>query len=257
MQDLSHVGLGALFPPVLRHGAGQNFPQDVAVFRSSTARNVARSLPLALLAAFFPPSPFLLPCPPPFFSLGDALHIPLHPGFDDKAVTHMSWGTDETIVFSLAGADDALMQVSASGGVAEPITTLAEEDRDHRWPHLLPGGEAMLFTVRRRGNERSAEREQLVVQVLATGARRPLLRGSFPRYVETGHLVFIRDEGLWAAPFDLDTLEVTGAELPVLEGVLVSGVGKGEFALAGNGTLAYVPSNVDDRTLVAGRAHWF
>ena len=47
-------------------------------------------------------------------------------------------------------------------------------------------------------------------------------------------------DGLWAVPFDLDRLEVTGPALPVLEGLQVTGSGRGQFALGGDGSLVYV-----------------
>ena len=150
----------------------------------------------------------------------------------------------DTLVFGYIGRGDPLVAMSASGGEVRPVTTLKpdEGETDHRWPFLLPDGEALLFTVWSgpAGGE-NPETAQLAVQVLATGERRSLLAGSFPRYVPTGHIVFVRSDGLWAAPFDIDRLEVSGPERPVLEEVNVwARTGRGEFALADNGTLVYV-----------------
>jgi serine/threonine-protein kinase len=70
-----------------------------------------------------------------------------------------SWGPDDHIVF--AGLSGGLLRVSADGGTPEVITALdtANRQQSHRLPYVLPGGEAVLFTVRDQligGWERSA-----------------------------------------------------------------------------------------------------
>ena len=132
------------------------------------------------------------------------------------------------------------MQVSASGGAPEPVTTVESEGSSHhRFPEILPGGKAVLFTEW-SGNLETA---QIAVQSLETGERRILVGGTHPRYAPTGHIVFGRADSLWAVPFDSDRLEVTGTPTPVLEGVQVDDrpgtIGLANFALAGDGTLVY------------------
>ena len=122
-----------------------------------------------------------------------------------------------------------------AGGVAEPVTTLASdpEEIDHRWPELLPGGTALLFGVLTRGAP-----DRIAVKDLETGERRMLVEGLFPRYAPTGHILFVRENALWAAPFDVDRLELTGNAMPVLEGFDVPGVPS--YAVAENGSLVYL-----------------
>ncbi len=89
---------------------------------------------------------------------------------------------------------------------------------------------------------------------LETGERRVLVDGgTFPRYVPSGHLIYAREGGLLAVPFDLSRLAVTGPPVSVLEGVDMSPVnGEVEFSFSANGSLAYIPgvSGVGDRTLL-------
>ena len=40
-----------------------------------------------------------------------------------------------------------MWRVSALGGKLEPLTTLGTGELSHRWPQLLPGGSAVLFTI--------------------------------------------------------------------------------------------------------------
>ena len=153
--------------------------------------------------------------------------------------TDPSWGTNDMIVFGFRGTDLPFMQVASAGGVAEPVTTLADGESDHRQPQLLPGGTALLFSVASRSDE-----ARIAVKSLDTGERRDLLAGSTPNYVSSGHIVFAREDALWAVPFDVDRLEVTGEAVPLPEGVGVEDVsGLAHFTLARNGSLAYIPAD--------------
>ena len=151
-------------------------------------------------------------------------------------MTGASWGRDETILFGTPSA--GLSRVSAAGGEPEPVTTLEESELSHRWPNILPGGKAALFTVW----SGSVDTAQIAVVSLETGEYRTLVGGTYPRYASTGYIVFGREASLWAVPFDADRLEVTGSPVPVLEGVRVEGNrGAAQFALANDGSLLYVP----------------
>ena len=111
---------------------------------------------------------------------------------------------------------------------------------------VLPGNRGLLYTV---GGVPSANN----ISVLATGGTTPrrLTSGTFARYLPTGHVVFWREGSLWAAPFDVTRLELTGDAVPVVDRVGVTSTGYAPFAVADNGTLAYIPA-VDSprRTLV-------
>src|SRR5262249_41783878 len=101
-----------------------------------------------------------------------------------------SWASDGSIVFA-SGLGAGLSRVSAGGSV-QPLTT-ADSKRDeasHRFPHHLPGGTALLFTVGTRGSWDDARIEVLQ---LGTGERKTLIEGgSDAHYVPTGHLAYLR-----------------------------------------------------------------
>jgi len=46
---------------------------------------------------------------------------------------------------------EGLSRVRASGGAPEEITSLETGDHSHRWPQVLPGADAALFTVQAPG----------------------------------------------------------------------------------------------------------
>jgi serine/threonine-protein kinase len=63
------------------------------------------------------------------------------------------------------------------------------------------------------------------------------------RYLPSGHLVFMREEAIYAVAFDLDRLEVVGEPARAVESVQsILTTGGAQFACSDRGTLVYVPS---------------
>ena len=153
-----------------------------------------------------------------------------------------TWGPDGTIIFATTSPATGLQRVSAAGG--EP-TVLTKPDRergesDHVWPEFLPGGKAVLFTITPATGD--IANTQIAVLDLQTGTSKVLIRGgSHAHYVPTGHLVYGVAGTLRAAAFDLERLEVAGTPALVIEGVVTTGSGAAEVAVAANGSLVYIP----------------
>jgi Tol biopolymer transport system component len=153
-----------------------------------------------------------------------------------------SWGDDGTIAFTPDINGVALSKVSSAGGTPQPLTTLDQRavEETHRWPQVLPGSKAVLFTSNTHGN--NYEDADIVVYSMASGQRKTLQRGGFyARYLPSGHVVYMHEGTLFAVPFDLKRLEVTGQPAPILEGVATDpGVGGAQFSFSENGNLVYV-----------------
>jgi Tol biopolymer transport system component len=77
---------------------------------------------------------------------------------------------------------------------------------------------------------------------MSSGQRKTVQRGGFhARYVSSGHLIYVHEGTLFAVPFDLKGLEVTGPPVPVLEGVVTNPTtGGAQFSLSDSGNLVYV-----------------
>ena len=151
-----------------------------------------------------------------------------------------SWSEDGTILFAVAG-EATLRSVSAGGGAVTELPASGEAAAavDARWPQILPGGRAVIFTSGVSGNYDAAS---LVAQRLPDGVRKIVHKGGYQgRYLRSGHLVYVREGTLFAAPFDLERLEVVGASMPVLEGVVSNpGAGGAQFAVSDSGALAFL-----------------
>ena len=152
-----------------------------------------------------------------------------------------SWGPDNTIVFA-PSRSDGLYTVSAAGGEPVQLTTVdADADESaHYWPQVVPGGQ-VIFTVLHQGS--GVADDGVIESVdLASGERKVLhTGGAYGRYVPTGHLVYVRENTLFALPFDIDRMEPTGTAAPLVQGVTAnSGNGGSQYSFSDNGTLAYV-----------------
>ena len=145
-----------------------------------------------------------------------------------------SWGPGDQIVFNSGGS---LHRVSAAGGEPE---SLANPDFDkgegsYRDPQILPGGKSVLLTV-----NLGDRRFQIAALSLETGEKTIVVEGgSEAHYLPTGHLVYVGAPGtLMAVPFDLESVNVTGDPVLLLEGVRQNAVA--DYALSEQGMLIYV-----------------
>jgi len=155
-----------------------------------------------------------------------------------------SWGPAGTIVFA-PSAGTGLSRIPAAGGEVTPLTTLDEAagEVSHRWPQWLPGGDAVLFTSVR--GENPGYEMAIEAVVVETGERKVIHRGGhYGRYASTGHVLFVQDATLFALPFEPESLETQGSQMPVLEGIEAQpGEAGAQFDVSANGILAYVPGS--------------
>jgi serine/threonine-protein kinase len=146
----------------------------------------------------------------------------------------LAWGDDGNIVFT---GPKGLMRVSSAGGTPQQITTVDSKSNEvaHRWPNVLPGSRAILFSIAKPASS------QIAVLDAAKHTTRVLMENaSTPRYVATGHLIYYRSGALFAAPFDPNRLQITGSEAPVVEhvaGVVADGA---DYSVSDGGMLAYM-----------------
>ena len=149
-----------------------------------------------------------------------------------------SWGAGGEVVFGERRR--GLMLVPETGGEPRQLTTSGPGE-PHLWPQFLPGGDHVVFTRWTTGDPPGM---QVAVITVETGEFHTLVEGTSPRYASTGHLVFARDSSLWAVAFDAGRLEITGEPTPIVENVQLNMPGGWtHYALSGDGTLVYLPSD--------------
>jgi Dipeptidyl peptidase IV (DPP IV) N-terminal region len=151
----------------------------------------------------------------------------------------VSWGKDGNIVAAL-GIADPLSLVPAAGGAPKRLTWLAAGEIAHRWPQVLPGAQAVLFTA--SATNTGQENANIKAVSLRTGQVKVLVHGGYyGRYLPSGHLVYVHQGVLFGVGFDPGRLEVRGAPTPLVEDVAASPVsGGGQFDFSRMGTFLYL-----------------
>jgi Tol biopolymer transport system component/DNA-binding winged helix-turn-helix (wHTH) protein len=147
-----------------------------------------------------------------------------------------TWMDDGTIVFA-PEATGGLMRVADTGGTPSPLPrpTLG---CGYRWPSAVNDGDTIIAT-RWPSSVLSAA---VVAISLKHGTEQVIAeRATFGRYVPTGHVVFLRQGELHAAPFTPGA--GPGPLRPVLSDVMTGVTGAGQFGFSPAGTLLYLPDS--------------
>ena len=157
----------------------------------------------------------------------------------DNTPQGMTWSGNDIL---FAQPEKGILRVSANGGAPQLLVAMKAGEAMYQ-PEMLPGGEFILFTLAGTGGGLDWDRAQIVIQSVKTSERRVLVSGgSDGRYVPTGHIVYALGGVLFAVPFDLRHLTVSGGPVPIVEGVR-RGIGGGgaaaQFTFSSTGSLVY------------------
>ena len=171
--------------------------------------------------------------------IGDGSTITLAEGLTPPGVASMvatAWQDDGTILYEMPGA--TLMRIPDVGGLADTVAVYSEQGFTNlAWVGGLPGSRGALVTL--CPGPCAGGLSLLVADFEADTTR--LLLDDVARgwYTPTGQLIYVRTDGaVFAAPFDLDALELTGPGLPLFEGVQLN-TSTPELAVAWDGTVLY------------------
>ena len=145
------------------------------------------------------------------------------------------WQGHAAIIFGTPRG--GIMRVPAGGGTPEIVAAVDEASKNvsYRWPHVLPDGESVVFTVW-SGAFATA---QVAIASLESREVRTLVPGSYPRVTPGGHLLFSRAQSLWAMAFDSASMAVEGEAVPVLEDLVTLIDGRSMYDVSADGMLVY------------------
>ena len=146
-----------------------------------------------------------------------------------------TWADDGWIYFT--HGESRLARVPATGGDPEELSKEIIFG-----PDALPGGRGVLANLSQALTSSLRKDQAAIVLITPDGAFRTLIEGGYaPKYVPSGHLVFMRQGALFAAPFDLERLEAMGPGVQVLPGVSTDSVwARALYDVADDGTLIYL-----------------
>ena len=107
------------------------------------------------------------------------------------------------------------------------------------WPHALPGGRQLLVTSQQNPQKRYSIH---LLDIEKGESRQLVFDGGCPQFLSSGHIVFCRKADLFSVGFNLETLELEGAEQLVQQSVRSEGRYASQFSVAKDtGTLVYLP----------------
>jgi Tol biopolymer transport system component len=158
----------------------------------------------------------------------------------DTANLFGTWNKDGTIL--MGSSSEGLFRVSARGGTPEPATRLDRARRDirHASPEFLPDGEHFLYYLRNPDPERAG----VWLGSLREGAIRRIIGADGNAIYNAGYLLFARRQKLFAQPFELGSMEVSGEPVAVTENLLVHASPRRMTVSAGGGALLVQKADV-------------
>lgn len=165
----------------------------------------------------------------------------------------LDWDASGILVAQGVGG---VVRCNPEGGAPEQLAKV-DNDETVLGPQMLPGGDGLIFTIRKAPDGAGTQWDQarVVVQSLRTGHRKTVLEsGSDARYVRTGHLIYVVGGILFAAPFDVESQDLRGPAVPVVEGVRRGTSGALHLAVSDSGALAYLPGPVNTDQALRGLA---
>jgi len=143
-----------------------------------------------------------------------------------------TWSADNTILF-VADIADSIQRLSADGRIV-PQTMLSEVRREtsHRFPVFLPDGRHFVYFAR-------GENDETIHFASIEGGEDHVIVAS-PRAATyaAGHLLYVEEDALLAAPLDVTRGRLTGDPIAVVDRIATSSNFYGGFSASEAGVLA-------------------
>lgn len=149
------------------------------------------------------------------------------------------WAEDNSILYTNF-LDGKLYSMTSAGRSSELLEGQVNSDLVHSFPYRIGSDGDILYTVH------PAESVSLGdIYLLNKNESRStlLIEDAFnARYASSGHIVFIRNGSIWAVPFDPQSLQVIGEEVPIISGIETwADRGISNYDFSDYGRLVYLP----------------
>jgi serine/threonine protein kinase len=149
-----------------------------------------------------------------------------------------AWSPDGTIVFK-PRCQEPLNEIPSSGGSPSPATKLGSGESGHGSPAFLPDGRHFLFV----SSSSSSTPSSIWMASLGSIERKQVLKSAHLPQFSSGHLLFLRDNRVFAQSFNPSTGLLAGEARAIADAQA--------FSVSTNGVLAYQGGTMQ------GRLEWF
>ena len=162
-----------------------------------------------------------------------------------SGTTAFSWLDDGTLLYEWEDEAQAsprgILRISEDGGEPLDVVYRPEGPYAPSWVQGLPGAQGAVVIGCPGPTTCSGDRAELrIVDLEDLSSEIVLEQVVRAWYAPTGHIVYVRLDGaVFAAPFDLGALQISGSGVPLFDGVRVSG-DRADIVLGSDGTLLYV-----------------
>ena len=167
-----------------------------------------------------------------------------------NGVAGASWGPDNFIYVD----GRTLIRVEAKAGATpRRFTTLnaADGETHHSWPDVLPNGKGVLFTIGfvGRNGVKGAATFSIGVADIPSGKHHVIVDDAmYARYAAPGYLLYITtNKSLMVAPFDQNSMQITGEARALTEGMRLGLLGSADLVVDTTGTLVYATGTGDGK----------
>lgn len=152
-----------------------------------------------------------------------------------------AWLSTDEILYSNRH-DSGIHRKSLTKVTDEALTEASTSQTLHLTPAPLPGKDAFLYVS---ASNNFSNLSDIYLYELDVAESKLLIQGGYmPKYAASGHITFIRSGDLWAVPFNLDSLEITGPEVRAIEGLeSFPWIYYAMYAFSDDGRLIYLPGS--------------
>jgi DNA-binding winged helix-turn-helix (wHTH) protein len=132
-----------------------------------------------------------------------------------------AWSSDDVIIFA-GHVTGPLYGIAASGGTPKPATPIPGQHSSqlHCWPVFIPGSDRFLYFINRTGPQDALCNGIYAGSLGSTEAClvSPDIDGNLG--FACGHVFFVRNGALYAQPFNVHSLQLTGTPIAIVQNEL-------------------------------------
>ncbi len=177
----------------------------------------------------------------------------------DTIVAGFAEVDNDNLIVPGVGNDGLIGLLTISTGETSELDIEAG-DQSYIWPSLIPGTRYLLATNKAATGVADSGTDLIDLDSGKVQTIIPI--GYNARYVNSGHIVFIRGDALWALPFSPSEGKVVGQAVPAVIDVesAVDGLGGHDgvagYSFSNYGRLVYFPGNLSDKEQVGRLPVW-